>query len=782
MVNAFGKAILSIIRRFKWLFLAMMTVTALGSSLLIGLQGASQSLLDTYENYYSEYCYQDGTINVDLLLTQPASISDIESIDGVKSAEARLVVPYIANVEDGSSVYGQVFLIPEHNFQKFYVYEEDESITGIYVNQKFAEYNHITIGENKFTLNLGGFTALLNVQAIVTSPECLYMRPESNSWGYDRSYGFIFAPQKYVEEILTNYLESDLSGIVDPDNIPYNQVIYLTEDGYDNEAVAQEIIAKIGETNVTSHSTYETSNVKLLMDSNVKPVNTVATWLPTFFFLSASLILILFLSQIIRQYRKEIGIFSALGYTKWQIFWILSIIVLGMTLFASLFAGVIGYGLSNITYSLFMGSVSLPPIGTATVSMGVCFIALGVSALVGQIAVVISGSSVFSISPSEIMSARSASERKIKPTPKYLEKCSPLTKVSYTSTMRAKKRFLLSAVCLTASLTLIATAVCFHYSKDKILSELFDVRLVHDCEIIYNQAPSAETFSSIENTEGVTKAEQYSYLTATIAKGEKKEDIVLNGVPEQYELINIPKAGGGTISSVDGLVLESHTANRLGAHIGDEVTLNGTTFTVTALSNQNVLRISYIPIASSNSVASSYIGIILVNTTDRDTLQTQASTDDYYIGITFLADLKKNSTKDFAILDVGVSIVIGFALAMALVIVFNMEQTNLLEEERNLAVMRILGFQINQLSLSWYMQLVIQLIMACIVGLPLGGLTAWWVLQIMGTPLRTYPMVNLLLPFVISVAVVWFFATVSHFICMRQIKKWDLARKTKSPL
>ena len=153
---------------------------------------------------------------------------------------------------------------------------------------------------------------------------------------------------------------------------------------------------------------------------------------------------------------------------------------------------------------------------------------------------------------------------------------------------------------------------------------------------------------------------------------------------------------------------------------------------------------------------------------------------DYFYGITFTDELYQASKDNFALYDIGVLICISFAIVLGLIIIFNTEQTNLLEEQRRLSILRVLGVKISQISLWWLINLVIQLIVALLIGLPLGTLVARVILSGMNTASREYPFINDPRLYLITIALILVFSFFSHFICMLWIKKWNLAENTKS--
>jgi putative ABC transport system permease protein len=765
MVKTISTIVLAMIRRFKWLILAMIIVSALGSSMMVGLFGAYESLKKSSYDYLSNYGYPDITLNTSY--KDQLDSTALSKVEGVEKTCSRIVFQTGIQSESDSSLASKVTCFTNDDLESFYFYEGNKDSDGLFVEKKFATDNNIKL-DSYLTMKLPMLgEKKFQVKAIVTSPDCLYGKQSSASWGQNIRFGLIFMPESVYSTILMGF---------DP---PFNQYLVKTKEGFDNQTVLDSLKSTFGD-KVSSSFTKEDSEVMKKINNNLGPLKSLSIYLPLIFFVGAVLVLSLFLSQIIRQYHSELGILTAIGFTKTQLMIAISILVLGLTLIASLLAVGIGTGLMNVAFGLFMKAIRIP-VGKVQLDVGATLLAALIGIVIGQVASLISEAMIFKTSPLELMST----SPKVKVEPETIADKGPYknskatTKLVVLSFLRSKGRFVVSAICLLASIFLITASCSFHYSKEGILNQLFEVRLVSDAQIGFTSYPTSDTLNEIKNTEGVTSVEECSFLSATVSFNGQSEDININGVPSNHSLMNIPDDNQGIISSVDGFVLESHTAKRLGIQAGDNVLLNDQEIKVAALSNQYVYRISYLPLEESFNYGS-YEGIVFCKLSDKEALKEKAfSLDDYY-GITFKDELLKASKEEFAVYDVGVYIAILFSMVMGFIIVFNAEQTNLLEQKKTLSIMRVLGVKMSQISLWTFLKILLQLGLAFLVGLPLGTLVSKAILASMNTLIREYPLIINPYPYLITIGVVLLFSLVSHFICMQKVRHWNLAINTKS--
>ena len=116
---------------------------------------------------------------------------------------------------------------------------------------------------------------------------------------------------------------------------------------------------------------------------------------------------------------------------------------------------------------------------------------------------------------------------------------------------------------------------------------------------------------------------------------------------------------------------------------------------------------------------------------------------------------------------------------MGFMIVFNMMQTNLKEQKRSFATMRTLGFQRSSISSSNLFVSIFQFILAIACAIPIGTVLSKALLKSISVPDQIYPFPKTWTIYVFSTLIVLAFLLVSHFLVMRQMKKWNLPESVK---
>jgi len=561
-----------------------------------------------------------------------------------------------------------------------------------------------------------------------------------------------------------------------------NEFQLYFEDSADPDLTLEKAAASFEDIRVKNKVTYANSAVKKRIDENLDPIRTMMVLLPVVFFAIVLVVISLFMSMIIKQSRREIGILRALGFTRGQVrgkFCTVSLIVCALAVIPG---GLIGTGLSLYVGSYFRDFFPLPGF---TYEVGLTGTALPAAATVAVTltATLLSTGQISRIMPDEAMSRQVRASAKI-PTVlrSVIGRLRPMAKVTVTSLLRSKGRFVISTVCIAASAMLILTAFSFISSKNYTLHQVFDERIKYDCQIFFEETPSEELMNKLENLPYTVQIENVAYYQTDISAGGKSKSAVVNAVNEDSVLIGITDAEGKVLKvKQGGIVLERHTADELGVDEGGTVTVEGREMTVTAVSDQCVNRIQYISYADVAFLPKPDLGSIVCTLSgDRkqDLLTLLFDTEGYQYSV-FTASLYDYNTQLFATYDLAAWIVILFAVTIGFVIVLNTMLTNLYENKKELAILRTLGFQHREISRSRFSQALLQFVLACLIGFPPGALLARAALASISTPFTEYVFVGGVLEYLFTGGIILSYLIVSHIFSMRSMKKWDVTEVVK---
>ncbi len=558
-----------------------------------------------------------------------------------------------------------------------------------------------------------------------------------------------------------------------------NQFLIRIREGASDSDVLSKAEKVLGDVKIKDSYTYDTSIVKRKIDANVDPIEIIALFVPIVFFAVAMIVVSLFMSLLIRQCRREIGILRALGYSRNAIVLIFCVINAFASLCAVLLGFAIGFAVSRYIGTYFKGFFDLPdfcyvlPWRRIVISAALTFV-------VGQFATLLGTGFVSRISPTEAMS---------RPTPQgsvhsgnFMGNAEPFFKYSVLSLLRGKVRFFVSVICISFSVMLILMAISFYLSKNEILNEYFNKRINYDCEVFTKSEPSAAFVQRIADSGYARDPEVVGYYQRGIIANGVNKRATLKVISKDTDKIRILDPRGERIDlSEEGIILEKHLADELKVKAGDEVLIDGHYFRVSALSEQSEVRRQYLSFEAAEVLGKPDASAVIldIDTEDEVAFLEKLSRDDEYGYASFTDRAYKAWIKNFEAFTVAAVIVIVFSILIGFVVVFNTLRANLQQQKRELCVIRTLGFLHSQVSAKLFSQSGLYFVFAGILGVPLGIVLTKVILKSIEMDSRSYPYVNSPFIYIISMGIVFAYIIFSHVMSMQMMKKWDLVENVK---
>ncbi len=762
-----GKLLLPLMWKFKKLMLVMIFVSALAVSLLIGLTGAYKTLTYSIDRYLEDYHCSDIQITTDK--ADMSLKEEIEKLDGVQAVNTRLAYDLPIRLPNGRLISMRIFSTSPRDFMNYYVWERNESseYPNVAVEMRFAKYNNIHVGDI-IEGKIDGKFEKVCIGSIVSSPECLGAVRDAYSWGENSDFSFLFVPEAMT-------YDSDLYRQCD-------QFLICTEDGAQDEAVLENVKQFLTGHGIEIKSgiLFEDSAVHARIVFDEEPLEKLLYIVPSIFFVSTLLVIVLFFSQIINQCRKNIGILRACGFSRGKIRGLFCVIALILTLIGC----ALGYGLSyivrEIIIRMFAEGMGLPMV-YMRIDPAYIGIALVAIVLCGQAATLYSTVRLSKIQPAEAMSRELSSSGEMPLSVANLfNRMSPAMKFSFLSLLRNAKRFVISTLCIAVTMALILLSISFYVSKEFMLEDTFAYRFHDDAQIFTQDEPTAERLAELATVEGVSDVEMMTYMRVMLVGGTGSQEITVCGLPENAKNVTIFDRDRNVIDVPQtGILLVTHLADDLGINVGDTVTVNGVSLTVEGLSDQCLNWMNYVSEATAATIGEVDQYSIFCKATDETSLIRHVSEWEDYQYTNIKATSRSSNERQFLQYDTVVYTLIAFAVVMGLLIVYNTTEMNLFEQKKSLSVLRTLGFQVRDVSRIWFVQTALQFVLATVIGLTAGTLLAKFTLITLAGKERVYPFIHDPDQYILTVVIVLLYVIISHLMAMRQVRKWDLVENIK---
>ena len=170
----------------------------------------------------------------------------------------------------------------------------------------------------------------------------------------------------------------------------------------------------------------------------------------------------------------------------------------------------------------------------------------------------------------------------------------------------------------------------------------------------------------------------------------------------------------------------------------------------------------------------------MINDVDKEALVKQVTNYHYDAVVTLTADQEHYFSNRFQTLEMVCIVFIIFSIGLGVLIVSLMMQTSLVEQKRELCIMRSVGFSMPQISGIWSFVTILQYVLSMAVSIPLSFLTTKLFLSFSATKMAMVLSYANIWHVLMTCALVASFLLVAHFFCMMIVKRWNIAENTKN--
>ena len=304
------RKVLRDLRRLWAQVLAIALVLAAGVATLILGNGAYSSLHETRERYYQENRFAD--VFADVTRAPRALLADIEEIEGVLAAEARIVRLGLLDLEgmkepgsalfvslpgDGAGLnrlYLRLGRLPDPQFGR-----------EIVVSDGFAKAHGLGPGDTLPVLMNGQERKLL-ITGVALSPEYIYALGPGQMMPDPRRFGIIWAPRSSLEGSF------DLEGA-------FTNVVLKLAPGANADRVIEALDRLTAPYGGVGATLRKDQISHAFLDAELTQLSAMVKVLPPIFLLVAAMLVNMTLSRLIALEREQIGLLKAIGYSSFAV-------------------------------------------------------------------------------------------------------------------------------------------------------------------------------------------------------------------------------------------------------------------------------------------------------------------------------------------------------------------------------------------------------------------------------------------------------------------------------
>ncbi|WP_300019872.1 FtsX-like permease family protein [uncultured Roseobacter sp.] len=732
-MQAIDKKLLRDFRRLWMQAIAIALVLACGVAILLTSVGMYSALSETRTAYYERNRFAD--VFVHTTRAPESLLPEIARIDGVLNVEARISGDAILDIPGRvKTAVGRVLSYPEDREPVLNVpllvqgrFPNPMVTDEVVVNAPFAEANGFEPGDS-FSANLRGQKRELTIVGTVLSPEFVYTIGPGALMPDNTSFGIIWMSERAAAAAF------DMTGA-------FNDVAIAVAAGLPTAPVidaVDDLLEPYGGFGAYDRTTQQSD---AFLDAEISQLKGMAAILPPIFFGIAGFLVSMVLSRIIALERSEIGLLKAIGYSNTEVC-LHYLMLAGLIALAGVLLGwgagtVLARSMANqyaqffnFPFVIFRVSywvyAAAGLAGLATTSLGAAHSALQAARLAPAIAMQPPAPPRFKRSFIDEMMARL---RLTQPTIMILR-----------SLLRWPLRSFLTSLGLALAVASVIASIFINDALNEIVDLAFYQTNRQDAMLIFSDDVLETTLEEARTLPGVLQAESQQFHTAILHKGHLSKRVAVEARRPGTDLSRVIDASGRLMTAPPGgILLSIRLADQLDVQAGDVIEaefLSGRReafdLVVTGLVEQHFGLGAYMDLAFLNALFRQAPQLTTVNVT-LDEHQTEAlhKAIKELPELSGLIEMTENRQSFQDTIDQNVTVMntiyIVIAVLITVGVTYNAARIQLSERARELASLRILGFDRGEVSYI----LVGEMMLIALIAQPFGWLIGAWIARTM---------------------------------------------------
>ena len=727
MIRALDRKLLRDLWRLKGQVVSIACVIASGIALLVMSLSAVEALSDSADAYYEHYRFGHVFANVK---RAPRHIGPrVEALPGVQSVELRIVMQAILDVEGfPEPLMGRLVSVPEGEqpvLNRLALRSGRLVAPGrpdeVVVNESFAEAHGLRPGD-RIAAIIDDTRRELQIVGTAMSPEFVYVLSPFALIPDKARYGILWMGQEALEAAY------DYDGA-------FNDLALTVLRGTDTRGVVHALDALLepyGGLGAYDRADHISS---WFVENELEQNRATARILPTIFLLVAAFLTNMVLSRLIATERAEIGLLKAFGYSRLEVGWhytklVIVIVSLGI---------VIGWGggalLGRLSTTLYAENLNFAVLiyrpGPGSFLLGAALsLAVGLAATARAVRRAASLPPVVAMRPP----APPVFRRRHGSGGRFQRWIDEPTRIVFRQLTRWPLRATVMVLSYAGAIGLMVLSLYFTDAIALLADTYFGEVQRAELTIGFTDPKSTTVLHEIERLPGVLAVEPMRSVPVDLFAGPRTHRGALQGLPRDARMNRIFDVDRGPVAVPDdGLAMSRALADELGVDVGSDVraeVLEG---------RRPTLRLAVAEVFDSYIGMTAYVDLDRLNRAlgDRPVVgYVNASIDEAHLDALMAALKERPSVSTLALKWVAIEsfhetvagtliVFVGFftlfSFALGFGISYNTQRIALSERGRELATMRVLGFSRHD---ALYILAGETLVLVCL-AMPIGCLVGY---------------------------------------------------------
>lgn len=784
MVTALDRKLLRDMARMRGQLLAIVLVVACGVASYVSMLSVHASLSASASQYFGRHRLPH--VFAPVPRTPEPNVRWLRQLPDVVEVETRIVhavtldVPGLPEPANGRMI--GVSETGQSRLSKLYLAQGRWLTPGrgdeVLAAQSFAIANGLEPGDH-ITAIIEGRQQTLEIVGIALSPEYVFQIAPGTVFPDDRHFGVLWMGREALAAA------TDMDGA-------FNEVVFSLGD----PNKASSIVAQVDEL-LEGSAAYDRDKQTsyLFVKEELKQLESLGAFMPTLFLGVAAFLLNVVISRLVGAQREQIAALKALGYRNFTIglHYIKLVVVIAV---AGTFVGtVIGAWLGRGLIGLYHGFFRFPAL-VFRLELSVVWIAGVLTLVAGVLGTFRPVRRAVSVAPAEAMrpAAPERYRRSILEILGLTFLLAPPGRIVLRNIARHPARLISSTVGIACAIAILISGNFGADALDVLMRVSFQTAQRDDMTVTFIKATGMRAIDELRHIPGVLYAEPTRDVGVRFRAGSHTYSTAIVGLPAEGRLRRVIDMDTESPVALPkkGLLMNEELGRRLDVRVGDIVDVE------LLEDDRRHLELPVEGFVKEMVGMTAYMDIDAVHTvleegsraTGARLLLDPNQTQQVYVEIKRLPGVA-GATLRTAAIDMFMEtsgnmqrvtgmILVLFAGAVAVGVIYNGARILLAERSRELASLRVLGFTRVEISVILLGELGLQLLLAVPIGCGLGYLFVWMAMQGLDTEVYRFPVVVSSQTYAFAVSVVLSIGVITALVVRRALDRLDLVAVLKT--
>jgi len=799
-INPFWKDIIREIKATKNRFISLTLIALMGAFVVVGIHATAIHMRDGADMMYRQVNLYDLQLRNPGGFT-PEDVEHIREVDGVSYAVPVNIVDvyiYVRDTRRTMRTYSLAFYPNAVNHPTLVEGRWPAAPNEIAVERRLLREGGLSVGDEVVLSHrdMEGFATIFAYETFIITGVALsplYLTGERGNTtlgdGTLRYFAYLYEGA-YIAPV-------------------YTDIYVIMEGSQDIHQVSDAYNAAAGEWRVQMEAVLASSIGGFVFTrqngiafesyfQDTQRLQSVGYVFPMVFFLVAVLVSLTTMTRMVEEQRGQIGVYKALGYRSGAIFlkYFLYAFVSGLT------GGVLGAALGSqiiprIIFDAY-GHLYTMPFSNHPVPWGIGAFAVLSAALSVTAAVMFTCLKTLREEAASLMRPKAPTPGKrvlIEKIPALWNRLGFISKVTSRNIFRYKRRFFMTLAGVSGCTALLVTAFGLGDSIGSVARLQFEDIIVYDAQV------HTRELSYAHQAELIVLAPVNSLFIRTMTASAHTPDggfsatvIIPEDIQRLPDFVNLVSPSFGFLpgragevlppGGYEGVLVTEKLAREMGIRTGEYFTItlgDGWSHTIRAAGIVENYLLHYIYMSPEYYTRLFYRaprpnGLFIVGDVDIQALRQHPAV----VAVTNTAWMRDNLREQTDALGIVTIVLMVAACILALVVLFNLTEINILERMRELATIKVLGFQDIETAMYLYRENMVVTVMGIALGLVAGVFLNGFILTTVEIDMLKFPHIILPVSFLLASGISILFAMVVNALTYRKLVVIDMVTSLKS--